>query len=162
MKTLITTALFIFSFNSFAGNMDFSTLNCSVESPYASSAEKLFKLTLKFKSVVSAVNNSGLDKTQIVDLIITHSMGEGKTRTIALKDTFLKQYTSTYGYELVFRGKFFGSEYNSYISLSPNFEGVLSKTVRSYKGNIELNATLEDGYDAMIMKTSYLSCVLKL
>lgn len=158
MRNLIIVGLFIFSFSSFAGKLNFSSLDCSVEHPYPTSAEKLFKLKIKFKSVISAVNDSGLDKTQVADMFINHSLGGGKTGTISLKDISFRQSTSAYGYELAFRKKILGSKYESFASLQPNFQGLFSKSVISYRGNIEINAYV-NGKDEMIIKTEDLSCI---
>ncbi len=160
MRTFFTVGLFIFSFSSFAGKLNFSSLDCSVEHPYPTSAEKLFKLKLKFKSVISAVNDSGLDKTQVADMVVNHSLGGGKTGTISLKDISFRQSTNAYGYELAFRKKLLGSKYESFASLQPNFQGLFSKSVISFRGNIEINASV-NGKDEMIIKTEDLTCIPK-
>ncbi|OFZ76428.1 MAG: hypothetical protein A3K03_08910 [Bdellovibrionales bacterium RIFOXYD1_FULL_44_7] len=157
MKSLITTALTVISLNSFAGNLDFSLLDCTVNHPQPNEAEKVFSLQLKFDTVVSAINDSGLDKTQKVDLTVTHAIGESKTRTVVISDITLSQATGAYGYELAFNSRVLGSQYNSFFNLSPKFKGFLSKSVSSYDGLIELNGLIEN-YDSMLIKTEYLTC----
>ncbi|OFZ45795.1 MAG: hypothetical protein A2381_09350 [Bdellovibrionales bacterium RIFOXYB1_FULL_37_110] len=157
MRSLITTALVIISFNSFAGNLDVSSLDCTVNHPQPNNVEKEFRLQLKFESVISAINDSGLDKTQKADLTITYSIGEGKNQTVVINNISLRQSTSAYGYELAFNAKVLGSQYNSFFSLSPKFKGFLSKSVSSFDGLIELNGLIEN-YDSMLIKTEYLTC----
>jgi hypothetical protein len=156
MKTLITTSLLFFSFSSFGSSPEVSTLTCSVKRSYLTSTEKQFKLTLKFKPTISAVNNSGLAKTQIADIAVTHSVGRDVIQTISLKDISIQQETRFYGYELLFVKTLLGSAYDSFLSLAPRFQG---NSVKSYDGRLELNGMV-NGNDAMIMKTEDLSCVV--
>lgn len=156
MKTFILSILLIVSFNSLAAKVEFSSLDCGVDHSKPNASEKIFKITLQFKKAISSINDSGLDKVQNADIAIKY-FDKGSIKTTNIKEIPFRQSTRAYGYELAFNRKILGSEYNSFMSVAPNFSGVFGKKLTSFQGRLEINAKFE-GRDLMIMKTESLIC----
>lgn len=157
MKTIIVTALLFCSVSGFAREVNFSELNCVVNSSHATNAQKSFRMKLTFESEVSAVNGSGLDKVQNADLTITYALEKDEVKTVTVNNVSLRQATESYGFELSFRKYLLDSEYYSFMVLTPEFSGFLNKSLKSYNGALELNGLVNE-YDALILKTEYLVC----
>lgn len=149
MKSLILASLLVSS-ASFAANVNFKSLDCSLNPSQPKEFEKAFHLVINLEKRTSAINRSGLDQILKADMTVTYSIAEGQTETKTIKDIQLGQTTSAYGYTLHAGKRILGSQYPTNISLQPKTSW---GSLVAFTGTLELNALVNDN-DAMLINTS--------